>query len=321
MSMFQFIYEQLFVTPPYPTYDFSGQTAVVTGSNVGLGLEAACHITRLNASKVILAVRSLEKGEKAKASIEQSTGRTGVVEVWPLDLSSYQSVKDFVKRAQSLSRLDVMLENAGIATAKFQLTEGHESTITTNVISTFLLALMILPKMRETASRYNTTPRLTIVSSDVHAWTDLPERASPSIFDKLSDKETADMASRYPVSKLLEVFYVRALAAHMSASSKPAVTLNTLTPGLCHSELGREAGWGLYFMKLLLARSTEVGSRTLVAGSEAGPETHGCYMNHSKVFPPSKFVLSEEGKKTEQRVWEELSKILEKIEPGVMGNI
>lgn len=202
-SFGSFLYSQFFVTPPYPTYDFSGQTAIVTGSNVGLGLEAARHITRLNASKVILAVRNTEKGEKARASIEKSTGRTGVVEVWSLDLSSYQSVKEFVKRAEGLSRLDVMLENAGIAADKFSLSEGSESTITTNVISTFLLALMILPKLHETASKHNTIPRLTIVSSEVHHWTQLPEKASPSIFDKLSDKETADMKSRYvPLSSL-----------------------------------------------------------------------------------------------------------------------
>ena len=36
-----FLYEQLFVKPPYPTKSFAGQTIIVTGSNVGLGFEAA----------------------------------------------------------------------------------------------------------------------------------------------------------------------------------------------------------------------------------------------------------------------------------------
>lgn len=58
---------------------------------MGLGLEAARHFTRLNAERVILGVRNLEKGEAAKNSIEESTNRKGAVEVWQLDLTSYES--------------------------------------------------------------------------------------------------------------------------------------------------------------------------------------------------------------------------------------
>ncbi len=84
---------------------------------------------------------------------------------------------------------------------------------------------------------------------------------------------------RYQVSKLLEVFFVRELAARTAANSKPEVIINYLNPGLCHSELARDAGWGLYLMKLALARTTEYGSRTLVNAAEAGMESHGQYMS------------------------------------------
>ncbi|KAM0316480.1 hypothetical protein ACHAPQ_011302 [Fusarium lateritium] len=66
---------------PVPTTSFKGQTIIVTGSNTGLGLEAANHFVRLDADVVILAVRSLKRGEAAKASIESSTGRKGVVQM------------------------------------------------------------------------------------------------------------------------------------------------------------------------------------------------------------------------------------------------
>ena len=117
------------MTPPYPEKQHSDQTVIVTGANVGLGLEAARHFTRLNAEKVILAVRSTEKGEMAKKSIEETTRRQGVVEVWPMDLSSYESVKQFAKRVESLKRLDALVENAGIATRIFKMAEDNESTI------------------------------------------------------------------------------------------------------------------------------------------------------------------------------------------------
>lgn len=202
--LLDFVYQQLFLSLPNPQKDFSGQTVIVTGSNVGLGLEAARHFTRLNAEKVILAVRNLEKGEAAKESIEATTNRTGVIEVWQLDLSSYESVKQFVRKAEGLKRLDVVVENAGIATPKFQVAEDNESTITTNVVSTFLLGLMILPKLRETATKFNVTPHLAVVSSEVHAFTSFPEKTSPNTFKTLNDKETANMNDRFvPIVKLL----------------------------------------------------------------------------------------------------------------------
>ena len=117
------------MTPPYPEKQHSGQTVIVTGANVGLGLEAARHFTRLNAEKVVLAVRSTEKGEIAKKSIEETARRQGVVEVWPMDLSSYESVKQFAKRVEGLKRLDALVENAGIATRIFKTAEDNESTI------------------------------------------------------------------------------------------------------------------------------------------------------------------------------------------------
>ena len=191
-----FLYSQLFVTPKYPDTDFTNQTIVVTGANVGLGLEAARHFTRLNADKVILAVRDLSKGEAAKRSIEESTGKKNRVEVWQLDLSSYDSAKEFAARIGTLERLDAIVENAGIATYNYRTAEDNESTITINVVSTFLLALLVLPKLHETAQKYNVTPRLTIVSSEVHMFSSFKERKSPRIFEKLNDKETANMSDR-----------------------------------------------------------------------------------------------------------------------------
>ncbi|KAK3177909.1 putative secondary metabolism biosynthetic enzyme [Lepraria neglecta] len=312
---------QLFITLPYPASDLSGKTIIVTGSNVGLGLEAARHFTRLNADKVILGVRNLEKGETAKKSIEETTNRLGVVEVWQLDLASYESTKQFVKRAEGLRRLDAVVENAGIATMQYQVAEDNESTITTNVVSTYLLALMILPKLRETATKFNTTPHLTIVCSEVHAFTSFPEKNSPNIFKTLSDKETANMADRYRVSKLLEVFYTRELAARVKRSGKPEVIINYLNPGLCHSGLAREAGWRLAIIKFLFARTTEHGSRTLVHAAEAGPESHGQYLSSCSVSDPSPLVRSEEGAKAQKQVWDELSQKLENVQPGIMTNV
>lgn len=195
-ELLSFAHRQFFITPQLPQASFTNQTVIVTGANVGLGLEAARHFVTLGASKVIIASRSSERGEKAKMDIEKTTGKLGVVEVWSLDLQSFESVKAFAKRAEALDRLDIVCENAGVATQKFVLAEGEESTITTNVTSTFLLALLLLPALHRTAARYNTTPRLAITSSEVHAWAEFKERDCDNIFDTLSQKDIANMHER-----------------------------------------------------------------------------------------------------------------------------
>ncbi len=341
-SFSELVYTQLFARLPYPETAVTDQVVIVTGSNVGLGLEAARHLTRLHAAKVILAVRSVDKGNAAKRSIEESTGRRdGVVEVWPLDLSRYDSVKAFARRAAQLPRLDVLLENAGIAATAYAAAEDNESCLTVNVISTFLLGLLLLPKLRETGQRYNTSqpPRLVIVSSGVHFYTTFPEKSAPEgkILATLNDESTADMADRYNVSKLLEVFFTRELASRSPAPSQVAnadkdsrqtgkggVIINFLNPGLCHSELWRDSGWGLWFLKLLLARTSEVGSRTLVHAATAGEETHGQYLSDCKVADVAPLVsqdAAEHRGQLQRRVWDEIVQKLESIQPGIMQNL
>ena len=110
---YNFLHSQFLVTPSYPKQDCTGKTICVTGSNTGLGKEAVRHFVRLGAEKVIIACRSAEKGEAAKKDIEASEGRTGVIEVWSLDLCDYESVKAFAVRLNGLKRLDSLVENAG----------------------------------------------------------------------------------------------------------------------------------------------------------------------------------------------------------------
>lgn len=63
--------------------------------------------------------------------------------------------------------------------------------------------------------------------------------------------------------------------------------INYVNPGLCYTELARNAGFGFWvmisIMRLLLARSAEVGSRTLLHAAFAGEETHGKFLSACEV--------------------------------------
>lgn len=321
-----FLYSQLFKQLPSPTGSYAGQTIIVTGSNVGLGKEAARHFVSLGASKLVLAVRNVQRGNEAKADIEASTkcGKD-VIHVWEVDMASYASVEAFAARINNdLERVDIFLANAGIAPGKYAVAEGNEASITVNFLSTMLLTALVMPKLKNTAKLYKTRPTLTIVTSDVHAHTTFPQKSAPDgeILATVNDKATAEKYwdEQYPVSKLLGVFAVRAIAERNPAATFP-VTINLVNPGLCHSELGRDyPTYAFWLIKLVLARSTEVGSRTLVHAASQGADSHGKYMTDCGTGAPSPFVTSEEGQRAQERVWDELVTKLESIKPQCTKN-
>jgi retinol dehydrogenase 12 len=327
----QFLRGQLFQTPALPKADLTGQTIIVTGANTGLGLEASKHLVRTHVSYLILACRSISKGEAAREQIIASTHNPSIkIEVWPLDLCSYASVLAFAARCNTLSRLDALVENAGISYDTYTRAEDNETTITVNVVSTFLLALLVLPKLRESASQFSATPRLPIVGSAVHFWAGTAELTKPAqgkIFDTLSDQKSANMAGRYFLSKLIVMQCVRELAARISASSAkdgtPMVIVSNVAPGWCATDLFRneDVGAGRKMALKLIGRSSEQGSRTLVHGAVAGEEVHGQYLSECQVKPASPFVRSKEGEKLQKMIWEELMAKLEKISPGISANL
>ena len=118
---------------------------------------------------------------------------------------------------------------------------------------------------------------------------------------------------------------VRELGQATISADKPLVIINAVNPAYCISQLQRHATPVLYFFiklgGLILARTTEAGSRTLFAGAVAGKESHGMYMSDCKVKEPSAFVRSEDGSKTQKKVYEQLLKLLESIEPGITRDV
>lgn len=76
-------------------------------------------------------MRSVSKGETAHLDIIKANPKVNAssIEVWPVDLADFKSVKAFANRAESqLSRLDVVVCNAGIVNPKFELTtDGWET--------------------------------------------------------------------------------------------------------------------------------------------------------------------------------------------------
>lgn len=347
-----------FMTLPVPTAgpEIAQQTFIVTVANTGLGFESTKHLSRLGAGKIIMAVRTPSKGEEAKRRILAVTNRSeSSIEVWNIDMDSYNSVENFLARASSLSRIDGVLANAGLATSQFSLSEGgFEKTLNVNVIATFLLYVVLLPKMRESARATGNPCRFTIPNSALHYVASTAELAdrSPGLLARLSDPEKALIAgnARYMFSKLLVLYAVRefavrelAISSAKATTGRPDVIINTPNPSFCKSDLSHEIRSPAYdFGEKVMARSTEEGSRTLVHGVLAGIESHGEYLNHchnqAYVYPsyetllmyklmlqpwnsPARKVTSKDGQEIQKFFFKELMGTLERIQPGISANI
>ncbi|KEF52195.1 uncharacterized protein A1O9_11822 [Exophiala aquamarina CBS 119918] len=315
-------------TPPMPEVDLTGRTILVTGANSGLGLDAAKLLIRLNCSTIVLACRSIAKAEATQdvlRTVSSRNGKTPTLISFELEMTSFSSVASFANRCKELPRLDAAILNAGIDVLEFRLAEGYESTITVNVISTFLLATLLVPTLRTSAKKYNITPNLTITGSAVHFWTEPKLLTTPKtgqIFHSISNQQTADMKGRYFFSKLPVMLLVKYLASVLEKSAvqghdnKPPVTLNNVAPGLCVTNLLRDFSMAEKMVVRMIGRSSEHGARTLVHGATAGPETHGQYLSECEIKDASPFVRSTEGDQTAERLWLELVDIYEKVSPG-----
>jgi len=275
----------------------------------------------MNPARLILGCRSVEKGQQALKSIRQTTNYKGG-EVWAIDLTDFSSVSAFADRygQEGGGRLDILVENAGIVTHVYRETrDGWESTLQTNHLGTALLAFLLLPHLTKSPA-----PRSVIVTSEVHFWTALApaELEAPKILEKLNDKghcATVGLDKRYGDTKLMNIFFMRALSSHLSPTSP--LTVNAVNPGLCRTDIGREiTSWGYYLLVLLLGRSAELGGRTLVhaaVGDVAEGGMHGVYLSNCAVRETSDFVLSKEGRNVEERIWAETIDILSAVDSRV----
>ncbi|KAL6717344.1 hypothetical protein ACLMJK_005259 [Lecanora helva] len=326
-EIYGFLYGQLAQTPPKPIKSFAGRTVIVTGGNSGLGLEAAKQIVHLNVSHLILGCRNVIKGEEAKRSIQSSCrpSKEPLIEVWPIDMAKYDSVLTFGQRARTkLPRLDALILNAGVELYQFELAEGIESSLTINVVSTMLLAQLLLPKLQETADTQRRDTHMTLVGSMIHIFGNskqLQDAEHGEIFKKMSDPQT-DMSGRYPTSKLVLTLAIRDLVARNDKSAKnksSRVIINDVNPGWCKTNLFRhdDPGFAKQMALRTMVRTGEMGARTLTHAASAGRETHGKYLSECQVKPESKFVRSKAGMQLQERLGVELSELLNRIQPGV----
>jgi len=275
------------------------KVVIITGSNKGIGKEAAKQIAKLGA-KVYMACRSLDSANQAREEIIKETGNSNVF-VRHLDLASPESIINFVDLFKNEeSKLDVLINNAGLWTKEKKLTEINvEQTFAVNVLGHQLLTQLLLNELRNTVSS-----RIINTASHFAGGLDIDDIN----FDKRNYNETLAYKQTKQANRMLTREWARRL-------EKDNVSVYSLTPGFIpDTELFREQNVvGKFLLKafaLIEGRTIEEGADTIVwlASAEKIDGSNGGFFNQRKE-EKCKFNNPAD----EKKLWDKCEEFLSKI--------
>jgi len=193
--------------------DATGKTVLVTGATDGLGQ----HVTRELAAEGATVLLHGRSQERLEAVLEDVRTQAGGVEArsYLADLSSLAAVRGLAERILTdEGRLDVLVNNAGIASGKRRVSEdGVELTFAVNYLSHFLLTGLLMPLLR-----YSAPARIVNVSSVGQYPIDFS--------DPMLEREY-DAMRAYSQSKLAQIMFTFELAKRQRNTG---VTVNALHP-------------------------------------------------------------------------------------------
>lgn len=144
----------------------AGETYIVTGSNIGIGLETVRHLVAQKTTRVIMAVRSLDRGEAARQGCREFNRRHGRRSSVAFSTShrtnrSGRSPRELSGSTGSMPwcRTRCLRRWTG------KSPKDGEQSITVNIFGTMLLAVLLVPHLRKCSSQFGTTPTISFVGS------------------------------------------------------------------------------------------------------------------------------------------------------------
>ncbi|KAM3875394.1 dehydrogenase/reductase SDR family member 13a.3 [Diretmus argenteus] len=233
-----------------------GKTAIVTGSNTGIGKATALDLARRGA-RVILACRNKEKAEAAVFDIRRETGNNEVV-FMQLDLGSLKSVHCFAETfLKTEPRLDLLINNAGLM-GPGCTEDGFGVAFGVNHLGHFLLTNLLLDRLQRCGPS-----RVVNVAALLHRFGTVDFALLASQKDLVSGQSTWNQFKAYCNSKLCNVLFTRELANQLEGTS---VTCYSLHPGVIYTELCRHMSLWQRLLLMPVAKlfflDPEAGSQT-----------------------------------------------------------
>ena len=264
--------------------DLTGKTAIITGGYSGIGYKCAEILLNNKLSHLVITVRNEKKGNHAAAKL-RSLHPNAKIEVWSLDMLSYDSIQAFVKRCNNdLPRIDFVILNAGMVSGEFSINEstGHEVCFQVNYLSTALLTILLLPILKAKRGPTQDKPsRITMVGSGLALSANFPERNSQSVIRAFDSPGYFSSLDRYSTTKLLLLIFVSKLATFIDPSDVVANVVDpafVATPGLDRN-IPAYLRYVNGLSRMLVARSIQAGAWAYVDAAAVQPSsTHGSWL-------------------------------------------
>ena len=279
--------------------DQTGRRFVVTGSNSGIGLEAAKALAAAGAD-VVLACRNQEKGRKAEEEVGAAAAG-GAVVCAALDLASLDSVRSFAGSLEG--HVDVLVNNAGVMALPRRRTEdGFEMQFGTNHLGHFALTGLLLDRVRD---------RVVTLSSNAH-------KMGKIAFDNLDGQSRYFRWNAYSQSKLANLLFAQELQRRLDAAGSEVRSV-ACHPGYASTNLQFQASEvtgnkieavGAAVVNRLVGQSAASGALpTLYAatvddvpgGAYVGPDGPGEWRGSPQITAPAGRALKPDDAK---RLWE-----------------
>lgn len=225
------------------------QTILITGANTGIG-RATAEALAARGAHLVLAGRSRERTEPVlRAASELAPSEPEFLE---LDLASLASVRRCAETfLRSDRRLDVLINNAGVAGSHSLTKDGFELAFGINHLGHFLLTQLLGPRLQASAPA-----RVVTVASAAHF------RVQKLEFDALTrPAATRSGFPEYAVSKLCNVLFSRELAKRWAGTG---VTSYAVHPGVIASDIWRRLPRPVQWLMGLFMQTPEQGARASV---------------------------------------------------------
>jgi retinol dehydrogenase-12 len=289
--------------------ELEGKTALVTGATSGIGEATAIDLARRGARVAVLC-RNEDKGRAVLASIARETGRDHGM-LFVADLASQEQIRGVVPQIlDACERLDLLVNNAGVVNTGHTRTEdGIENTFAVNHLAYFLLTLLLLDRIVESAPA-----RIVNVASDAHRF------VRGIDFEDLGHERSFWWPRVYGQSKLANILFTRELARRLEGTG---VTVNAVHPGAVATGLGsNNGGWASRIMKFAapLFRSPDKGAETSIwaATDPSLARTTGGYFANCR---PGRLSSAARDDALALRLWSVSEELTGRATTGAGGNV
>ena len=132
-----------------------GKRIVITGATSGLGLAAACQLSKLGAELVLVGRDGLRLARAARQIRAHSGADSDKVQLVEAELSDLDQVaRAALTLRRRYPRIDVLINNAGALFAEHGVTaQGHERALAINLLCPWLLTEALMPTLIASQAR------------------------------------------------------------------------------------------------------------------------------------------------------------------------